>query len=202
MLVKVIFLYDNNVQNLKHARTTLYTSQILLQTLSSLPQKSSTLPDELHAVIELVTAQLSGHIPTPDREILAGDIDFFLDNISTISEAISAQLTTVVDLLCRVANPMGAPEASSLATRAEKLMQDAEEELPKELGEAKLELANTAYGVLSIHRLVLETSIKILEQTMHGSLARAAKAKAELLHSRATLLELQARCVASSHFYF
>lgn len=39
----------------------------------------------------------------------------------------------------------------------------------------------------------------MLEQTSHGSLARHTKARAELLHSRATLLGLQARCYSFGH---
>jgi len=98
---------SNIIQNLVIARTNIYTSQILLNTLSELPPRSTpeSLPPELHSVIELVTAQLSGHIAAEDREILSGDVTFFIDNISTICEAISTQLSTVTGLLCTICDP-------------------------------------------------------------------------------------------------
>jgi hypothetical protein len=146
-----------------------------------------------------VTAQLSGHIPASDREILSGDLDVFLGNVNVISEAISSQLDTVGELLCRIADPVKTPAAEQLVSKAVGLQDAATKDLPKELSDAHVHLANTAYAVLSIHRQVLENSIRILEQTMHGSLARATKAKAEFLHSRATLLGLQARIHTLMH---
>lgn len=80
-----------------------------------------------------------------------------------------------------------------LPRHAELLKSQAEVHLPKEIAHANTHVAETAYAVLSMHRQVLETSIRILEQTMHGSLARSSRAKAELLKEKATLLGLQAR---------
>ena len=142
-----------------------------------------------------MTAQLNGHIPDSDREILSGDVDFFLENIETIASAMSAQLETILSHLCRIADPQKPPEIDDLPAKAEALRNTATQDLPSELAARRVELANTAYKVLTTHRLVLETSIRILEQTMHGSLARATKTKAEYLHARATVLGLQARYV-------
>lgn len=144
-------------------------------------------------MIELITAKISGQVPNSDREILSGDVAFFLQHAPTISSAISQQLTTVTELLCKIADPNRALAIDDLRASAEKLKNAATSDLPSELADGKVRLANTAYEVLSLHREVLETSIRILEQTQHGSLARASKAKAEHLHARATVLGLQAR---------
>lgn len=87
------------------------------------------------------------------------------------------------------------PQPSALTTRAEALQNQATLGLPQELADARLRLSNTAYAVLALHRELLESSIRVLEQTMHGSLARATRAKAELLHAKAEVLGMQARSV-------
>ncbi|KAF2470626.1 uncharacterized protein BDR25DRAFT_286727 [Lindgomyces ingoldianus] len=191
-------LHDDIRRNLTTARTTLFQSQLLISTLSDLPSKSSSISPELHEVIELVTAQLSNQIPASDREVLSGDISFFLTNISVIATAVSQQLATVVSHLCKIADPLRPPSPSGLPAKAQGIVQSATQELPAELGSSRVELANIAFQVLDMHRQILETSIQILEQTMHGSLARSAKARAELLHSRASMLGLQARHVTLS----
>lgn len=88
------------------------------------------------------------------------------------------------------------PQPSALAIRAEALQNQATLELPQELADARLRLSNIAHAVLSLHRELLESSIRILEQTMHGSLARVVRAKAELLHAKAEVLGMQARFVS------
>ncbi|KAF2708534.1 hypothetical protein K504DRAFT_468859 [Pleomassaria siparia CBS 279.74] len=192
-------MHDEIRRNLVTTRTHLLESQILIQTLSDLPSKAADLPPELHAVIELVTAQLNGHIPDSNRETLSGDVSLFLENIDKIALAVSVQLNTVLSHLCVIADPQKPPEIDRLSTKAQTLRDEATHDLPSELAAGRVELANTAYKVLTTHRRVLESSIRILEQTMHGSLARATKTKAEYMHARATVLGLQARIHTHAH---
>lgn len=49
------------------------------------------------------------------------------------------------------------------------------------IGASRLELAHAAAMLHRLQSRVLESSIRILEQTMHGSVSRATKAKAEYL---------------------
>lgn len=189
-----------NLQNLTTARSTLLSTQILTSTLTSLPSRAPTLPDELHACIDLVSALLSGQIPDPsERDILSGDVATFLDNIDIIATAVSTQLQTLTNHLCTIASPLDVPAPSSLPTVAEDLITSATLNLPQELLAARTELTNILTSLLSLHKQILESSIRILEQTQHGSLARHTKARAELLHSRATLLGLQAKCYTFGH---
>lgn len=187
-------------QSLDTARSTFLSTQLLIDTLIALPLRAPTLPDELHACIDLVSTLLSGQTPeASDREILSGDVTVFLDNIDIIASAISSQLETTTSHLCSIAAPLSSLPLASLSTKAENLITAAALELPEELTVALTELTNTLISLLALRKQVLEASIRVLEQTSHGSLARHTKARAELLHSRATLLGLQARCYSYGH---
>ncbi|KAH6618922.1 hypothetical protein C7974DRAFT_401142 [Boeremia exigua] len=193
-------MHDEIRRSLTTARSTLLSSQILIDTLTTLPSRAPTLPDELHACIDLVTALLLGQIPDPsDREILSGDTTAFLDNIDIVAAAVSSQLETLTAHLCTIAAPLSPPTPASLSITAENLLSAATLDLPRALASARTQLTNALTSLLSLHRQILETSVRILEQTQHGSLARHTKARAELLHSRATLLGLQARCYTFGH---
>lgn len=171
----------------------LTSSQILIQSLSDLPSRAIDLPPELHSVIEIVTAQLNGHIQDADGEIISADVEFFVDNISAISDAISTQLGIVVDYLCKLADPKSPPAISNLSMSATSLHQDASKSLPIDLFTARIQLTNTMSSLLTEHLSFLTTSIRVLEQNQHGALARHTKVTAELLQTRATVLGLQAK---------
>ncbi|KAJ4365437.1 hypothetical protein N0V95_000488 [Ascochyta clinopodiicola] len=150
--------------------------------------------------LHLISALLSGQIPDPsDREILSRDVTVFLDNVDIIASAISTQLETITLHLCTIAFPLSPTTSASLPTKAEDLVKTATLDLPQDLATARTSLTNSLTSLLAQHKSVLETSIRILEQTQHGSLARHTKARAELLHSRATLLGLQAKCYTFGH---
>ncbi|KAF1924646.1 uncharacterized protein M421DRAFT_8518 [Didymella exigua CBS 183.55] len=193
-------MHDEIRRNLTTARSTLLSTQILISTLTSLPSRAPTLPDDLQACIDLVSALLSGQIPDPsDRAILSGDVTTFLDNVDIIASATSTQLATLTNHLCAIASPLAVPSSSSLPAAAEDLLTSATLTLPQDLLSARTDLTNTLTSLLFTHKQTLETSIRILEQTQHGTLARHTKARAELLHSRATLLGLQAKCHTFGH---
>lgn len=177
----------------------LLSSQILINSLSDLPSRVADLPPELHTCIEIVTAQLNGQVSSDDRDILSSDVEYFLENITTVSDVLSAQLAVVAEYLCKIANPTNVPSLSDLSSRVALLQEQATMALPRDLQEARPQLVNAATSLLSTHRSLLETSIRILEQTQHGALARHQKASAELLHTRATVLNLQAKIHTFSH---
>jgi len=186
-------------QSLTDARTNLISTEILLQSLSDLSSRSKDLPPELHAVVEITTAQLNGHIPDTDREILSGDIDTFLANISTISDALSTQFVVLVTHLAKIADPKSPPAISDLSAKAASLLGEATQVLPHDLATARINLTNTTSTLLSTHLSLLSASIRILEQTQHGALARHTKSSAELVHTRATILGLQSKIHMLTH---
>ncbi|KAH6841383.1 hypothetical protein AA0119_g9366 [Alternaria tenuissima] len=186
-------VHDEIRKTLTSALTTLHTTQILTTSLSTLPSKGIDLPLDLHAVIEIVTAQLNGQISASDRDILSSDIGFFHSNIGLIASALSTQLVTIADYLCMIASPSSVPPISSLANIAQTLENSATESLPSDLQAATTHLTNTLTTLLNTHSTLLSTSIKILEQTQQGALARHTKSSAELLQTKAILLGLQAK---------
>ncbi|KAH9875453.1 hypothetical protein J1614_004945 [Plenodomus biglobosus] len=192
-------VHDEIRRSLTNARTNYLSSQILIDSLSALPSHTTDLPPELYSPIETVIALLSGQISDSDREILAEDISFFLSNISTISDALSTQLAATAEHLCTIADPTNPPSLDELNTAAASLQDSATRSLPASLQLAHLDLTNTASKLLSTHLSLLSTSIRILEQTQHGALARHTRTSAELLHSRATLLGLQAKSHMLTH---
>ncbi|KAF1962911.1 hypothetical protein CC80DRAFT_461335 [Byssothecium circinans] len=197
--VKKQRIHDEIRNNLTQSLTTHHQTTTLLTTLTTLPQKSPTLPQALHAPIDLLTAQISAPISPQDREILAADTATFFSNIDIIASALSTHLVTIATLLCKIADPVTPPAIDSLRLRAERLRDAATQILPREISEEKVCLANMMFDFLTLHREVLTTSISIIEQTQHGSLARHTKAKAEALHARATVLGLQARIHSLVH---
>jgi hypothetical protein len=126
-------------------------------------------------------------------------VDSFLSNIIPIADALSAQLSVIADFLCKIADPVSQPTIQELSARAGRLQDQAAQNLPQELQDARLRLINSASTLLTTHRQLLQTSIRILEQTQHGALARHTKSSAELLHTKATLLGLQAKIHTFSH---
>jgi hypothetical protein len=123
----------------------------------------------------------------------------FLKNIEITADALSAQLGVVSDMLCKIADPSDVPAISGLNVRASRLQDQATQGLPQELQDAHLHLINSASTLLTTHRVLLQTSIQILEQTQHGALARHTKSSAELLHTKASLLGLSAKVHTFSH---
>ncbi|KAF2639138.1 hypothetical protein P280DRAFT_54665 [Massarina eburnea CBS 473.64] len=194
-------IHDEIRRDLQSSLLTTHQTTTLLKTLTTLPQKSPTLPPSLHAPIDLITAHLhlTTHLPQSDHTMLSGDISTFHANMDIIASATSTQLTTIATLLCKIADPMAPPDIDTLRLRASKLRDAATLQGPRDLGDEKVRLANLVYQVLALHRDVLTTSISILEQTQHGSLARHTKAKAEALHVRATVLGLQAKLHTHTH---
>ncbi|CAO2650858.1 Nn.00g091550.m01.CDS01 [Neocucurbitaria sp. VM-36] len=197
-------IHDEIRKSLSTSRAAFLSSQLLINTLSDLPSKAANLPPELHSVIEIVIAQLRGHVSSSDREILSADISLFLDSISTISSALSIQLSTIATLLSTIAaeplhrnTPTLSP--SSLSHNAASIQDAATHHLPQNLAEARMDLANTASTLLSTHLSLLTLSISILEQTQHGSLSRHTRSSAEYLHARATVLDLQAKLHTINH---
>ncbi|KAL5116244.1 hypothetical protein ACEQ8H_005909 [Pleosporales sp. CAS-2024a] len=192
-------IHDGIRSSLADARKSLISTQILLQSLRDLPSRSIDLPHELHSVIEIVLAQLNGHVSVSDREVLTGDNVTFFDNISTISDALSTQLVVLVDCLCNIADPKSPPAISDLSMKAISLLNESTQILPQELATARINLTNTISELLTTHLKLLSTAIRIMEQTQHGALARHTKSSAELLHTRATILGLQAKIHLLAH---
>ncbi|OCL07932.1 hypothetical protein AOQ84DRAFT_408011 [Glonium stellatum] len=194
---------DEMRKKLSTARAEAAKSQILRDSLIDLPSKAGDLPPELHEVIEIVCAQLHGQIPPEDHEFLEDDIEYFLENITSISNAISTLLESTTLHITLIANPeaptknLSALSANLPAAAAG--LRDSTTALADTLTQERLTVANLAAEVLAAHRDLLEATIRILEQTMHGSVARATRAQAEHLAVKAAGAEMKLRIHAATH---
>lgn len=164
----------------------------MIDSLTDLPSKAIDLP-EVQSSIEVITAQLKGQVLASDRQILSADVESFLVNLATISDALSARLSIMATYLCKLVDPSGPPIVDELALKATSLYNDATHTLPQDLHTAQVHLTNTLSTLLSTHLTFLTASIQVLEQTQHGALARHTKASAELLHTRTSVLSLQSK---------
>lgn len=194
---------DQTRKKLNTARTEVAKSQILRDSLIDLPSKAGDLPPELHEVIEIVYAQLHGQILPEDHEILEYDIEYFLEKITPVSKAISALLKSTTLHLTRIASPEAPlPSLSTLSANlpaTATTLRDSTTALADTLTQERLSLANIASEVLAAHRDLLEAIIRILEQTMHGSVARATRAQAEHLAMKAAGVEMKLNIHAATH---
>lgn len=70
------------------------------------------------------------------------------------------------------------------------------------LSARRLQVANLSSEVLAAHRELLETAVRVLEQTVHGSVARGVRARAEHLAVVARGMEMKLRCVVYQPLFF
>lgn len=82
--------------------------------------------------------------------------------------------------LARIALPEGHPDGEDLPSLVA-TQQGHVEEARSRLTSLRIEIAHEAAGLHTLYRKAIETSIRILEQTIHGSVSRGTKAKAEYL---------------------
>ncbi|KAL1648859.1 putative alpha-1,6-mannosyltransferase mnn11 [Diplodia intermedia] len=158
--------------------------------------KRQRLVDEarkLHEVITIVAAQLNGHIPSSDREILQEDVEYFTEHIVPISRALSAHLKSTAVQLCRIASPETDPNPGTIRSLPS-IAQDQQDDVAAStaaLASHRVALADLAAATLDAQTRLVEVVVRVLEQTVHGSAARAARAKAEHLAAVAKGLELK-----------
>lgn len=106
--------------------------------------------------------------------------DNFQNNVGPIATALSNHLDYDIVSLATILNPDDPPPAQDLAPAISNLktsISNSEEEL----NTSRLQLATRVTEVHILYRQALHQSISILEQTLHGSIARGNKAKAEYL---------------------
>jgi len=139
-------------------------------------------------------------VASEDRAILNSDIGFFLESINPVSEAVSDHLVTIAKLLTQISYPEDSlndnaqSRIPSLPAAAVSLLQGNASKASS-LASKRTALADLAAAVLATHRQLLETAIRILEQTMHGAVTRGVRARAEHLSVVAKGMELKLRVI-------
>lgn len=128
----------------------------------------------------IAAATLSGEIGDEDREIVNDELERLQEEVGPIARALSKQFTTDATTLCRLlahGNPL---PIADMPRAVENLKTDIQTSHSR-LAQLRLGLAEEVQALHALYRQVLETSIRILEQTIHGSVARGTKAKADYL---------------------
>lgn len=102
------------------------------------------------------------------------------DNIKQINSALAKTLQQDAFMLASLITTDGDTTSNNLSATLKSLKDSISADQMK-LHESRLTLAQEATKLHEVHRQVIERSIRILEQTIHGSVARGVKAKADYL---------------------
>lgn len=116
--------------------------------------------------------------------MLSDDLIHFLNHVLPIGEALSSELSQSALHLRKIAYPEALQDTHTKPPDLTYLVQTRRTGLAlarETLSDTRLKLAMAASSVLEIHRDVVETAIRALEQTKHGSIARGIKAQTEHL---------------------
>ena len=158
---------------------------------------TSNLPEELVQSCRVVLAMLNGEITPAEAEVLKDDLERFNSQSRQISAAISANLQQSASLIARMAP--SAPTAASKDITISQLpslittLLNSLSAQAAAIAMTRSRIADLTEQVSATHRDVLEHAIRILEQTMHGSVSRGVKARSEHLAAVAKGLDLKIR---------
>ncbi|TLD36787.1 hypothetical protein E2P81_ATG02569 [Venturia nashicola] len=189
-------------KDLTVARKDAAVANLLQGALNSICQRGDELPPELLETCHIITAQLNGELTLSDLEILADDIDYFVTNIPTIAIAISKQLEHLALTLAKITTPDGtlqdnAPSIAQLPAQATAL-QDSISNQTASIAMTRMRITELGDQIHSVYRELFEVSVRIIEQTLHGSVARGTKARAEHLASVAKGMELKLQILSQT----
>jgi len=156
---------------------------LLQDALYSIANQLQSLPLEVRTSCLIVAGQLRGGLSATEMAMLKDVLDDFTKNASAIAAAISKELqqqaTRIAALLAsddgRDAPP---PDAAQLAANAAKVLAQNGAAAQK-IAQLRARVTDLSNQIAAVHREILEASVRILEQTLHGSVARGLRAKAE-----------------------
>ncbi|KAI6815763.1 hypothetical protein KC332_g2939 [Hortaea werneckii] len=154
--------------------------QIVHSGLSNLIYRGDELPEELQDLVGITAASLAGDIGDEDKDIIASELERFHEYTPRIAEAISKNTQKDATALASLLSPNNAPCVEDLADTIQKVQETLATSTSR-LSELRISLAQEIPALHELYREIIETSIRILEQTIHGSVARGIKAKADYL---------------------
>ncbi|KAK3651426.1 hypothetical protein LTR56_002437 [Elasticomyces elasticus] len=138
---------------------------------------------------------LGGEIAEEDKDLVCAELERFTEHTPRIATAISKRLREDSNMLVRLlANGESIPQANIPAN-----VQQLKNSVAKnrtQLAHSRLDLASDVQQLHNLYRQTMEASIRILEQTIHGSVARGTKAKAEYM---ATVAEGMSKKLSMQH---
>jgi hypothetical protein len=156
---------------------------------------------QLQEFVTIAAASLSGELAPEDREIALDELEGFKvyfhllhtcpdisglanplmkENVTAVAQALSKQLHQNSTRLASVLSPDSPTPVEELPSRIHQLQENIAISR-SQLATSRTNLATQMSDLHTLHRQVLESCIRILEQTIHGSVARGTKAKADYL---------------------
>ncbi|KAK0250331.1 hypothetical protein LTS09_014483 [Friedmanniomyces endolithicus] len=179
-------------------------------------QKERDAPRLLRELVALAAAILGGEVSNEDRELVNAELESFnvrskmsgtlsiyeyrlIVHVQTRTTAIGTAISKRWNEDASTLRQLLGIEAHRAATSIPQTIQNLKMSTSKsqlQLDHSRLALAGNIDHFHALHRQILESSIRILEQTIHGSVARSAKAKTEYL---ATVAEGMEKKVGLQH---
>ncbi|KAK4636250.1 hypothetical protein CLAFUW4_01925 [Fulvia fulva] len=187
--------HDAMVDELRKARVANAKQNLVRAYLRTVSFRGDDLPDELQELVSIIAATLQARLAKEDAHLLRDDVDKFKDNIALIALVVSHAAAEDITALARIQSPEQALDWRDMPTR----IRDRQTSIAKadaEIATTRLKLVHEASDLHHLYRKVMETSIRLLEQTIHGSVARSTKAKADYL---ATVAEGMSRKLQLQH---
>ena len=185
-------------KNLQSIRRETIQLTALQQTLESTASRFSNLPDEVRESCLIATAQIRGELSGGELEILRDDLHIFRENLNVIAMAMSEQLRHTVMQLSRIlAAEEEINDIHQLPAMASKLLTSNAAHASK-IWQLRSRVTDLTDQIYATHREILEAAVRILEQTLYGSVARGVRAKAEHLAVVAKGLDLKIRILERS----
>jgi hypothetical protein len=131
-------------------------------------------------LVTIIAAVLLSQVSREDSKLLREDIDRFRDHVKPIAKEIWKAALDDLVTLARIASPQAQSDGDDLSGQIAQQRKDVAR-LTERLASVRLEIAHAAADVHDVYREAIEASIRVLEQTVHGSVSRSTKAKAEYL---------------------
>ncbi|TKA75433.1 hypothetical protein B0A55_04880 [Friedmanniomyces simplex] len=160
---------------------------VIRANLQDLAYRDDALPDDLRELVALAAAVLGGEISDEDKELVNGELERLSVNTSHLHREVGTlgQLLGTDRHLSFNNIPTAIQQLKTKTTTSR-----------SQLSHSRLALAQNTQHLHELHRQVLETSIRVLEQTIHGSVARGTKAKADY---QATVAEGMSKKLSLQH---
>ncbi|KAK8248310.1 hypothetical protein HDK77DRAFT_481727 [Phyllosticta capitalensis] len=183
-------------------QTNIAKTQIIGSALDHVAWRDARLPEELHEATVIAADQVNGRIPDHYQEILEPELDYFKENIEPVADLLEDSIISTAVQLCRIIDPEFSaddPDFSILDDAPHILSRQREiEEQSASLGAHRAQLSDLAASIMQAQAELVETVVKVLEQTVHGTLARFLRAKAEHLAAVSEGLEKKLSIVTLS----
>ncbi|KIW06246.1 uncharacterized protein PV09_02719 [Verruconis gallopava] len=175
---------------------------LLKDALRAVSLRMNDLPPELIETCHIISAQLEDALSPSDLDILTDDIDYFVSHIKPVASEVSKQLEDSALLLAKLALAdvnisQDAQALSQLTTHASALQETIANQTAS-ISLTRTRITELGDQIHAAYRDLFETSIRIIEQTIHGSISRGTKAKAEHLAVVAKGMELKLQILAQT----